>query len=434
MRSERKLKNNMINTILNKYLNNEKKVNISNYGLNSINNLLGHLKNPQKNFKSLHIAGTNGKGSTAFMIASILQNSGYKTGLYTSPHLLRINERIKINLTDINDELLHRYIIEIDRFSDSEGSVPTYFDVLTAAAFKYFSDEHVDIAVIETGLGGRLDSTNVVTPELSIITDISLDHTQILGDNLIDITIEKCGIIKPGVPVITSNTDPEILTVIDEFSRRLDSELYAYNRNFFTCNIINENNHFKFDYILKDLTIPGIHLSLYPIHQVKNSALVITSALYLQRRNFPLISNEIIYESMKNAEVPGRFQKLSLEPLIIFDPAHNFESLNNLISGLAVFYPEKNKKLILSLMKDKAENRTLDILKKSDIYYYVLNEERAYIPEPGRFKEIITDENILLDIIKKADLNDEIIIFTGTFRIYALALSILNKFKKTESK
>jgi folylpolyglutamate synthase/dihydropteroate synthase len=137
---------------------------------------------------------------------------------------------------------------------------------------------------------------------------------------------------------------------------------------------------------------------------------------------------------MKNAEVPGRFQKLSLEPLIIFDPAHNFESLNNLISGLAVFYPEKNKKLILSLMKDKAENRTLDILKKSDIYYYVLNEERAYIPEPGRFKEIITDENILLDIIKKADLNDEIIIFTGTFRIYALALSILNKFKKTESK
>jgi len=233
----------MINTILNKYLNNEKKVNISNYGLNSIIHLLGHLKNPQKNFKSLHIAGTNGKGSTAFMIASILQKSGYKTGLYTSPHLLRINERIKINLTDINDELLLRYISEIDRFSDSEGCVPTYFDVLTAAAFKYFSDEHVDIAVIETGLGGRLDSTNVVTPELSIITDISLDHTRILGDNLRDITIEKCGIIKPGVPVITSNTDPEILTVIDEFSRRLDSELYAYSRNFFTCNITNEKNY-----------------------------------------------------------------------------------------------------------------------------------------------------------------------------------------------
>ncbi len=420
----------MINDILNKYLNNEKKVNISNYALDSILSLLSHLKNPQKNFKSLHIAGTNGKGSTAFMIASILQKSGYKTGLYISPHLHAINERIKVNLIDIDEELLYDYISGIDRFSDTNTITPTYFDVLTAAAFKYFSDENVDIAVIETGLGGRLDSTNVITPEISVITDISLDHIQILGDSIEAITREKCGIIKPGIPVITSNTRPEILTVITEYTGQLNSELYVYNRQFFTNNTIRENEHFKFDYNSDETALPGICLSLFPIHQVKNSALAITAVLYLQRGNFPLITHEIIYSCLRDVEVPGRFQKLCSEPLIIFDPAHNFESLNNLISGLDAFYPGKKKKIILSLMKDKAENKTLDIFKNSDTYYCILDDERAFIPEPGHFKKIITDENIILDIIKNTFLHDEMIIFTGTFRIYTHALNIVNKFKQ----
>ncbi len=419
----------MINNILNKYLNNEKKVNISNYSLNSIISLLGHLNNPQKNFKSLHIAGTNGKGSTAFMIASILQKSGYRTGLYISPHLNKINERIKINLIDIDEELLYRYINEIDQFYDSNTVLPTYFDVLTAAAFKYFSDENVDIAVIETGLGGRLDSTNVITPEISIITDISLDHIQILGNSIEAITKEKCGIIKPGIPVITSNNEPNILTVITEFAEQKNSELCVYNINFFTNNILRENEFFKFDYNLKNITLPGIRLPLFPIHQVKNSALAITAVLHLQKVNFPLISHDIIYTCLRDAEVPGRFQKLCFKPLIIFDPAHNFEALNNLISGLEVFYPGKKKNIILSLMKDKAEIKTLDIFKNSDTYYYILEDERGYSPESGFFKEIITDENIILDIIKKAYLHDEMIIFTGTFRIYTHALNILNKFK-----
>jgi dihydrofolate synthase/folylpolyglutamate synthase len=420
----------MINDILNKYLNNEKKVNISNYALDSIISLLSHLKNPQKNFKSLHIAGTNGKGSTAFMIALILQKSGYRTGLYISPHLDKINERIKINLIDIDEELLYHYISQIDQFPDNSTFMPTYFDVLTAAAFKYFSDENVDIAVIETGLGGRLDSTNVITPEVSVITDISLDHMQILGNSLQAITKEKCGIIKPGIPVITSNTEPVILKVIAEIAEQLNSELAVYNRHFFTNNIIRENEHFKFDYSLDETTLPGISLSLFPIHQVKNSALAITSVLYLQRGDFPFISQEIIYSCLSDVEVPGRFQKLCSEPLIIFDPAHNFESLNNLISGLEVFYPGKKKVVILSLMKDKAENKTLDIFKNSDTYYYILDDERAYIPESGYFKEIIYDENNILDIIKNACLHDHMIIFTGTFRIHTHALNILNKFKE----
>jgi dihydrofolate synthase/folylpolyglutamate synthase len=311
--------------------------------------------------------------------------------------------------------------------------MPTYFDILTAAAFKYFSDENVDIAVIETGLGGRLDSTNVITPEISIITDISLDHIQILGDNIEDITYEKCGIIKKRVPVITSNTDPNILTVMTEFAKQQNSELCVYNRNFFINNVIHENEYFKFDYNIEKTTLPGFSLPLFPIHQVKNAALAITAALYLQRGNFPHISQEIIYACIKNADVPGRFQKLCLEPLIIFDPAHNFESLNNLICGLEKFYPKKKKNIIISLMKDKAESKTLDLFKNSDTYYYYLDDERAYTPESCNFKEIITDEKIILDIIKNAYLNDEMIIFTGTFRIYSHALNILDKFKKMNS-
>ncbi|PKL18348.1 MAG: dihydrofolate synthase [Spirochaetae bacterium HGW-Spirochaetae-5] len=420
----------MINDILNKYLNNEKKVNISNYSLDGIISLLSHLKNPQKNFKSLHIAGTNGKGSTAFMIASILQKSGYKTGLYISPHLHTINERIKINLKDIDEELLYRYISEIDRFSDSGTITPTYFDVLTAAAFKYFSDENVDIAVIETGLGGRLDSTNIIIPEISVITDISLDHVQILGNSIEAIAREKCGIIKPGIPVVTSNTRPEILTVIAESAVQMNSELTVYNRDFFTNNIIRENEYFQFDYNSGETDLPGICLSLFPIHQVKNSALAITAVLYLQRGDFSLITQDIIYSCLKDVEVPGRFQKLCLKPFIVFDPAHNFESLNNLFSGLEVFYPGKKKKIILSLMKDKAENQTLNLFKNSDTYYYILDDERAFIPEPGQFKKIIADENIILEIIRNACLPDEMIIFTGSFRIYTHALNIASKFKQ----
>ena len=423
----------MINDILSKYLNNEKSGKLINYSLGDITKLLSDLNNPHKNFKSLHIAGTNGKGSTAFMLSVILEKSGYKTGLYTSPHLVRINERIKINSHNINDALLYKYLTEIDCIISNDESIsPTYFDILTAAAFLYFRDESVDIAIIETGLGGRLDSTNVIIPEISIITDISFDHIDILGNKIEDITKEKCGIIKPSIPVITSNTDPEIISIIEQYSAKNRSKLYSYNCDFFTQNIKRDNDHFMFDYSSDDAILPKISLSLFPQHQIKNSAVVITALNYLRVNGFQSISNDVIYKELEKIQVPGRFQLLYTNPVIIYDPAHNFDALNNLINGLEKFYSDKKKVFVLSMMKDKADTKTLDLLKKQDVVYFLLNDERAYMPDHDKFKLIISDENIVVDILQQTDDINGMIIFTGTFRIYNHAVNITNELQKRD--
>jgi dihydrofolate synthase/folylpolyglutamate synthase len=424
----------MINDILNKYLNNEKTGKISSYSLDGITMLLEKLNNPHRKFKSLHIAGTNGKGSTAFMLSVILEKSGYKTALYTSPHLLKINERIKINSTDIDDALLFKYLSRIDIIVNNDKSLePTYFDMLTAAAFCYFSDESVDVAVIETGLGGRLDSTNVIIPEVSILTDISIDHTGILGNEITKITMEKCGIIKPSVPVITSNTDPEIISIIEQFADKNNSELHTYGRDFFTSDVIRKESNFTFNYSGIDI-LYGISLPLFPLHQVKNTAVVIDTLVYLKSHGFPVISNEAIYDELKKVKVPGRFEILQNNPLIIYDSAHNYDSLNNLLKGLELYYSDKKILFILSMMKDKADDKTLGLLADKNVMYYILDDERVYIPVDNKFKLIISGENILVDILHHQDNISDMIIFTGTFRIYNLAVQISKIYSDTDWK
>lgn len=421
----------MINNILNKYLNNEKSGIITNYSLDGITKLLSHLKNPHNNFKSLHIAGTNGKGTTANILAKILERSGYKTGLFTSPHLIKINERIKINSIDIDDEIFYNYISRIDKIITNDFSFsPTYFDIITAAAFAYFKDESVEIAVIETGLGGRLDSTNVITPEISIITDISMDHIDILGDNISDITKEKCGIIKPGIPVITSNINSKITEIIQVFSGRNKSKLYSYKCNFNTRNIKRAADHFVFDYYSDDHELLNIKLPLFPIHQVMNCAVAITALNHLKSSSYPSISNEIILEELGKIKISGRFQILNRNPLIIYDPAHNFESIHHLIEGIDEFYPGKKKIFILSIMNDKAEHKTLELFSNLDVVYYLLNDERAYIPGKNQFKFTASDVNIIVDILENETEDYEMIIFTGTFRMYYQAVSTADLFKK----
>jgi len=418
----------MINNILNKYLNNEKSVIVRNYSLEPIIKLLDNLQNPHKNFKSIHIAGTNGKGSTAFLLSAILENSGYKTGLYISPHLSKINERIKINLDDIDDIPLEKYLKLIDSVCCDKSLSPTYFDILTAAAFKYFSDESIDIAIIETGLGGRLDSTNVITPEISVITDVSMDHTNILGETIEEITKEKCGIIKPNIPVITSNVDLKIISIIREYAEKNMSQLYTLNCDFFTKNIKRDNNYFVFDYFSDKYELRDIKISLFPIHQIKNTTLVITALNYLKLYSSYNISDDTIYKTLENIKVPGRFQTLNDRPLIVYDPAHNFDALNNLINDLNKFYPDKNKLFFVSMMKDKANNKILELLKNVNAVYITLPDERGYIPDKKIFK-IISDKNNLIEIISNINTIDEMIIFTGTFRIYDYALSAIKSCK-----
>lgn len=328
----------MISDKLDQLINNEARTDYTNYNLNGIIKLLELFGNPHHAFRSIHIAGTNGKGSVAYSLAGIFQKSGYKTGLFTSPHLLNVNERIKINGADIPDNDMDKYIDETFEILDSNPEIkPTYFDVLTTICFKYFYDSKIDIAVIETGLGGKLDSTNVLIPECSIITDISLDHTSLLGNTAQKITSEKCGIIKPGKPVITSNSRPEILNIISETCSKTGSRLYSYENEFTTTTDNSNSNIQIFNYKFNDNNINDIRVNTPAVFQIKNVSLSITAAMLLSSQ-FTAISEKSIIESLHEFNVPGRLQVLHDNPLIIFDPAHNPAALNNVLDVLKKQY------------------------------------------------------------------------------------------------
>ncbi|MBU0671863.1 MAG: bifunctional folylpolyglutamate synthase/dihydrofolate synthase [Candidatus Margulisbacteria bacterium] len=282
-----------------KYLQSLEKFGI-NLGLKRITHLLDRLENPQLKFKSIHIAGTNGKGSTAAMTASILKEAGYKVGLYTSPHILDYTERIKINGKDISGSELEEGLRRVKRASEGlkkgKKAEPTIFEVLTAVAFWYFAKKKVDVAVVEVGLGGRLDATNVLNPLVSIITNIDLEHTEVLGRTLAKIAKEKAAIIKPAVPVVTAETKPEPLRVIRKAAEKAGSLLVQAK-----------------GYDSK--TIPN----LAGEHQKLNAACAV-SAVRLAGIN---VTRSQIVSGLRKTEWPGRFQVISRKPLIIMDGAHN---------------------------------------------------------------------------------------------------------------
>jgi dihydrofolate synthase/folylpolyglutamate synthase len=388
---------------------------------------------PHRNFRSIHIAGTNGKGTTAFIIAEILRKSGYKTGLYISPHLINITERIKLNLNDISEIVLYNYLKQIDEILQNRIlTMPTYFDILTTAAFKFFSDESVDMAVIETGLGGRLDSTNVIIPEISVITEISFDHTHILGDTIEKIAEEKCGIIKDGTPVITSCLDISAIKVIEKYAAINHSDLYLYNRHYNSENIFFKNGFFTFDYIFNKYRLREIQIPLFPEHQVINTSAALTAISLLRSSGFPEIKDDTIYSTLETIKIPGRFEILYQNPVIIYDPAHNFNALNNLIKGLNKLYHNKRIIFLISLMADKSDVKTLSLFDpfRDNVIYYKFNDSRAFIPEDNCFKQIVSDDDNAFNLMNAVCNDDVIFIFTGTFRIYGSALRITDMFRK----
>lgn len=423
----------MINKILNKYIDNEKFLNFTDYSPFNIERILELCGNPHNGFKSIHIAGTNGKGSIAFILNDILKRSGYKTGLYTSPHLLSINERIKINSGNICDSDLLDYVKFIDSLlSDNHQIHATYFDILTAIAFCYFRDKKIDIAVIETGLGGRLDSTNVIRPEITILTDISMDHMHILGNTLSDITHEKCGIIKRDIPIVTSNTDPSIINIITKVSEKNRSELSIYNTDYFAENIRHIDNGFIFDFRYGEHFLKDIELPLFPVHQVKNASTAITALMILKEKGMTGIIKTEILNGLREINVPGRFQFMLRSPLIIYDPAHNYNAIRNLIDGINEYYPEKEKVYVITLMKDKANNETLDLFKDVNKVYFLINDQREYKPDSKFFNVVLTDIQILIDLISQYNNDNLMIIFTGTFRLYLYADELVKKLKQAK--
>ena len=305
-----------------------------------------HLNNPHKKFKSIHIAGTNGKGSVAHMLASILQEAGYNTGLYTSPHLKDFRERIKINGEMITEQKVIDFVLENKHLF--ERLEMSFFEMTVALAFNYFSKEKVDIAVIETGLGGRLDSTNIINPELSIITNIGLDHTNLLGNSIEEIAMEKAGIIKKETAIIIGKEQAETKSVFKKVSAKKNSPLYFADK------------------------ISVLNTDLKGSYQEENICTTITAIKQLQSLGWNISDKNIkkgLGKVVKNTGILGRWQTLSETPKIICDVGHNEDGIREIVKQLNKL---KYKKLhfVYGTVNDKNFDKILSLLPKDAKYYF----------------------------------------------------------------
>lgn len=311
--------------------------------------LANHLNNPEKEIKTIHVAGTNGKGSTSHFLASILQEAGYKTGLYTSPHLKDFRERIKINGEDISENFVVDFIASNKSFF--EENQLSFFEMTVGLAFDYFRQENVDIAIIEVGLGGRLDSTNIISPLLSVITNIGLDHIQFLGNTIEKIASEKAGIVKPKTPVVIGEYTSETKPVFENKANDMQSEI------FFASELIQE-------------TYPSVLLGDY---QIQNKKTVLQAIRVLQSQNEFQISEENIKDGfwnvVKNTGLQGRWQQLGTHPKIICDTAHNKHGLEIVMKQLQ---REEFDVLhfVLGVVNDKDLDDVLPLFPKNAKYYF----------------------------------------------------------------
>ena len=281
--------------------------------ISNIISICDHLDNPQNKFKSIHVGGTNGKGSTSHMLSSILQESGYRVGLYTSPHLVDFRERIRVNGEMISKESVEDFMNQNLNFFDRNNF--SFFEMTVGLAFNYFNNQNVDIAIIEVGMGGRLDSTNIINPILSIITNISIDHTKFLGNNITDIAHEKAGIIKPGIPVVIGETQEEIKDIFIETAVENSSEI-SFADNFKTK---------KFDCDLKGE------------YQSKNISTVQHAVTKIQSMGYKI--NDLNIEKglscvIKNTSLMGRWQVIQSNPLVVCDTGHNEAALKELVAQI----------------------------------------------------------------------------------------------------
>ncbi len=327
--------------------------------------------NPHKEVKTVHVAGTNGKGSTSHMLASILQTAGYKTGLYTSPHLKEFTERIRINGAEIDKDFVVDFVNRIKPVI--EEIQPSFFEITVAMAFDYFKKENVDIAIIEVGLGGRLDSTNIITPLLSLITNIGLDHTDILGDTLVKIASEKAGIIKSHVPVVVSERQEEVAHVFNEKAKQEDAPIYFASDYFQVQSQIDSQGATHVD-ILKNesLAYQSVALPLKGFYQHKNVVGVIKAIELLIESGF-VISNNHVLDGLKNVIVntnlKGRWQKLNDRPLIICDTGHNVDGVHEVVKQIKAHRYNKLH-IVLGMVKDKDISNVLSLLPQDAAYYF----------------------------------------------------------------
>ena len=388
------------------------------------------IDNPQRKFKSIHIAGTNGKGSTANMLAAILQEAGYKTGLYTSPHIKDFRERIRINGEMVDKDFIVDFVEHTRKLT--EDIEPSFFELTVAMAFEYFAKEQVDIAVIETGLGGRLDSTNIISPILSVITNIGYDHVTLLGNTLPEIAFEKAGIIKKNTPVVIGETLPETLPVFIKKANDENADIHFASKEFIVeyidssgslllCNVRNVATNI----------VEKLRLDLTGLYQTKNICTVLSAVEVLKQLGIS-ISETNLHHALENVSaisgIRGRWEVIETKPALILDVAHNEDGIKQILEQLKYSYPVSNYHFVLGFVSDKDVSKVLTLFSPAAKYYFT----NAHIPRalPASELKKIASENLLVgnsfenvnDAIKDAKMHamaHDVIMVCGSFFIIA---------------
>jgi dihydrofolate synthase / folylpolyglutamate synthase len=340
-------------------------------GLSNTIHLCAAVGNPHEKFRSIHVAGTNGKGSTSHMLASIYQEAGLRVGLYTSPHLKSFTERIRLNGQPIPEAEVVQFVEQTKAIVDEVE--PSFFELTVAMAFDYFARQQVDLAIIEVGLGGRLDSTNIITPLVSVITNIGYDHMDILGDTLPLIAAEKAGIIKPGIPVVVGEYLPETRPVFDTIAAQQKAPLYYASDRFSVSNLglqneqrqvaITDQNAPEKPPLFWSLELPGIY-------QLRNLPAILETVDLLQHR-FPVsvqAMGEGLAKTVQTTGLQGRFQTIQSKPRVILDTAHNEAGIRALMETIATI-PHTVLRVVIGLVADKNPQPLLDQLPRSAVYY-----------------------------------------------------------------
>ena len=319
-------------------------------GLENIRNLLKRLNHPERTFPTVHVAGTNGKGSTAAILESILRAAGNKTGLYTSPHLIDMRERIRINGRKISKKEVLERILSIQ--SEIEATGVSFFEILTALAFLHFARNNSDIAVLETGLGGRLDATNTVSPLLTLITEIGLEHTRILGRNLESIAGEKAGILKPGVTCLCGTHRKKVMAFFSQYASENGVPLHFVRDTTRIRRICLSENGSQFDCDTGERQYKGLRLNLLGSHQVDNAAMAISAVDALEKGGWS-VSESAVRHGLAHVEWPGRLQLLHGTPRLLVDAAHNPLGVRSLIKALRTIFEYDRLILVFGVLADK---------------------------------------------------------------------------------
>lgn len=392
------------------------------------------LGNPQEKFKSVHIAGTNGKGSTSHGLAAVMQEAGYKTGLYTSPHLIDFRERIRINGEQVSEEWVVDFVAQHKDIIEEIN--PSFFEITVAMAFAYFADEKVDIAIIETGLGGRLDSTNIITPLLSVITNISYDHKDLLGNTLAEIAAEKAGIIKPHIPVIIGEQNDETERVFFEHSVHKQSPLY-YAQSLWGMVRVRQDAKYQYYKAVNNARreLYDLHTDLLGNYQQHNIKTILTASEILSHKGFDLsipATINALAAVKKTTGLRGRWDWMQEHPTIICDVAHNPAGLKEVLQQ----WQQVNaaaKHIVLGFVKDKDVAEALSLFPKDAVYYFCNANIQRALPSAD-LKEIANHNGLngnayatvtgAVFAAKDSMKSTDALLITGSFFIVGEALAL----------